>query len=78
MSGRWLTALRMLLRYGLPLAGIVVVGRAIVLSIGGEISKAQFALGVLLMVAGFSARLVPKARRPRATAERRAAVRRPT
>lgn len=61
MSGAMLTSLRMLLRFGLPLVGIVVVGRAIVLSIGGEISKAQFALGVLLMAAGFSARLVPKA-----------------
>ncbi len=61
MSGAMLPTLRMLLRFGLPLVGIVVVGRAIVLSIGGEISKAQFALGVLLMLAGFSARLVPKA-----------------
>ena len=61
MSERPLTILRRLLRYGLPLLGILVVGRAIVLSIGGEISKAQFALGVLLMAAGFSARLVPKA-----------------
>lgn len=56
----WRTALTMLLRYGLPLAGIFVVGRAIVLSIGGEIEKGQFALGVVLMVLSVSARLVPK------------------
>ena len=63
MSATWLTVLRMALRFGLPLLGILVVGRAIVLSIGGEISRAQFALGVLLMAAGFSARLVPKPRK---------------
>ena len=62
MSATWLIALRMLLRFGLPLLGLLVIGRAIVLSIGGEISRAQFALGVLLLAAGFSARLVPKPR----------------
>ncbi|GJD42683.1 hypothetical protein AFCDBAGC_0522 [Methylobacterium cerastii] len=71
MSAPWLTGLRMALRFGLPLLGILVVGRAIVLSIGGEISRAQFALGVLLMAAGFSARLVPKPRTPKAAAGKR-------
>ena len=59
-GARWRTAMRMLLRYGLPLAGIVVVMRAFVLSIGGEIEKGQFALGAVLMALSFSARLVPK------------------
>lgn len=56
----WRTALAMLLRYGLPPAGILVVGRAIVLSIGREIEKGQFALSVVLMALTVSARLVPK------------------
>lgn len=56
-----LTTLRMLLRYGLPLLGIVVVGRAIVLSIGGDIDESRFVLGIVLMALSFSARLVPKA-----------------
>ena len=56
----WRTALRMLLRYGLPLAGILVFGRAFVLSIGGDIEKGQFALGLVLVALSVSARLVPK------------------
>ncbi|WP_375462723.1 hypothetical protein [uncultured Methylobacterium sp.] len=55
-----LTALRLLLRYGLPLLGLLLIGRAVVVSIGGEIEKGQFALGVLLMALSVSARLVPK------------------
>ena len=78
MSAPWLTGLRMALRFGLPLLGILVVGRAIVLSIGGEISKAQFALGVLLMASGFSARLVPKPRRPKQSTPKPAPGNRPS
>jgi hypothetical protein len=58
----WRLPLRMLLRFGLPLAGIVVVLHYIVASIGGDINKAGFAIGVLLIVASFSARLVPPGR----------------
>ncbi|GJE60188.1 hypothetical protein [Methylobacterium trifolii] len=47
-------------RLGLPPLGVVVVGRATIASIGGDIDKGRFALGVILIPAGFSACLVPK------------------
>ncbi|GJE46521.1 hypothetical protein [Methylobacterium soli] len=55
----WRTPLRLVLRFGPPILGIVVIGSAIVASIGGEISHARFALGIILIALGFSARLVP-------------------
>lgn len=54
----WRTPLRQVLCFGLPLAGIVVIGRAMVASIGGRIEPAQFALGLLLVVLSVSARPV--------------------
>lgn len=54
----WRTPMRLLLRFGLPLAGFVVIGYWTVASIGGNISKPGFALGVLLILSGFSSRLV--------------------
>jgi hypothetical protein len=38
----------------------VVIGRAVILSIGGEIERWQFALGALLILAGFASKLVPR------------------
>ncbi|WP_407530769.1 hypothetical protein [Methylobacterium oryzisoli] len=55
----WRTPLRMALRFGLPLIGMVVFGDAVVRSIGGDISHVRFTLGVVLMALSFSARLVP-------------------
>ncbi len=55
-----LTTLKMALRFGLPLAGLLVFGRAVVLSVGGDIERWQFALGVLLILAGFTSKLVPR------------------
>jgi hypothetical protein len=55
----WRTPLRLVLRFGPPIIGIVVIGGAIVASIGGEISHARFALGIVLIALGFTARLVP-------------------
>ena len=58
-----LRALRAGLQFGFPLAGVIVIGHALVISIGGDIERWQFALGVALILLGFSARLVPTARR---------------
>lgn len=55
----WRTVLRLALQLGFPLVGIVVIARAAVASIGGEIAPARFALGLLLIVLTVSARLVP-------------------
>lgn len=55
-----LVAVKMALRFGLPLLGLVVFGRAVVLSVGGDIEHGQFALGVLLILAGFTSKLVPR------------------
>lgn len=52
--------LRTLLRFGPPLIGLLVIGRAVVISIGGDIERWQFALGVLLLLAGFASKLVPE------------------
>ncbi|WP_336486676.1 hypothetical protein [Methylobacterium nigriterrae] len=55
----WRTPLRLALRFGLPLVGIAVAGGAVVDSIGGDISRARFALAILLVALSVSARLVP-------------------
>ncbi|UMY17218.1 hypothetical protein MMB17_21695 [Methylobacterium organophilum] len=55
----WRTPLRLALRFGPPLLGLVIVFRCIVASIGGEISQPGFALGIALIAAGFVSRLVP-------------------
>lgn len=52
--------LRTLLRFGPPLIGLFVIGRAVVISIGGDIERWQFAVGVLLLLAGFVSKLVPE------------------
>ncbi|MEA1835030.1 hypothetical protein U8607_23315 [Methylobacterium durans] len=54
----WRTPLRLAIRFGLPIVGIVTVGRAIVASIGGAIERGQFALGILLIALGFASRMV--------------------
>lgn len=55
-----LTSVKMVLRFGLPLAGLVVFGDAILRSVGGDIEHWQFALGILLILAGFMSKLVPR------------------
>ena len=54
----WRTWARNALRFGLPFAGIAVIVHYVVASIGGNISRAGFAVGILLILASFSARLV--------------------
>lgn len=58
--GGILTAAKMVLRFGLPLIGLLVFGHAILISVGGDIEHWQFALGVLLILAGFTSKLVPR------------------
>ena len=60
MPARWLRGLRLAIRFGLPLAGLVVFGHAVVISVGGDIERWQFALGALLIASSFAARLVPR------------------
>ncbi len=55
-----LTTAKLGLRFGLPLLGLLVFGHAILISVGGDIERWQFALGVLLIVAGFTSKLVPR------------------
>ena len=55
-----LTVARLVLRFGPPLIGLFVIGRAVVLSIGGDIERWHFALGALLILAGFASKLVPR------------------
>ena len=55
-----LTTTKMVLRFGLPLLGLLVFGHAILISVGGDIEHWQFVLGVLLIVAGFTSKLVPR------------------
>lgn len=55
----WRTPLRLVLRFGFPILGIVVIARAMLASVGGDIQPARFALGLLLIVLTLSARLVP-------------------
>jgi hypothetical protein len=54
------TALKMALRFGLPLIGLAVFGHAVLRSVGGDIEHWQFALGILLMLGGFTSKLVPR------------------
>lgn len=54
----WRTPVRAALRFGLPFLGVAVILHYVVASIGGNISHAGFAAGILLIVASFSARLV--------------------
>ncbi|MCJ2060572.1 hypothetical protein MKL09_29105 [Methylobacterium sp. J-048] len=55
-----LAVVKLALRFGLPLIGLFVIGRAVVHSIGGDIQRWQFALGALLILAGFVSKLVPR------------------
>jgi hypothetical protein len=55
-----LRALRLAIRFGLPLAGLVMIGHAVVISVGGDIERWQFALGLGLIAGSFAARLVPR------------------
>jgi|GEM_PF-1420752 len=57
----FLLTLKMALRFGLPLIGLLVFGWAVLLSVGGDIEHGLFALGVLLILAGFLSKLVPRA-----------------
>ncbi|MCJ2053590.1 hypothetical protein [Methylobacterium sp. J-070] len=50
----------MALRFGMPVIGLAIFGDAIVRSVGGDIEHGRFALGVLLMLAGFTSKLVPR------------------
>jgi hypothetical protein len=51
---------KLLIRFGLPLLGLIVFGDAVLRSVGGDIEHWRFLLGVLLILAGFAAQLVPR------------------
>jgi hypothetical protein len=55
-----LTVVKLALRFGLPLVGLIVFGQAVLRSVGGDIAHWQFALGILLVLAGFTSKLVPR------------------
>ena len=55
-----LTTTKMVLRFGFPLLGLLIFGHAVLISVGGDIERWQFALGVLLILAGFTSKLVPR------------------
>ena len=54
----WRTPVRIALQAAFPIAGILVVGHALLASIGGNIRPAEFVLGIVLIALTFSARLV--------------------
>ncbi len=62
-SGRGLAILGAALRYGLPLTGLVVIGHAVLISIGGDIEHWEFALGALLIALGFGAGMIAQSGR---------------
>jgi hypothetical protein len=57
-SSPWRTALRTVLTLGPPVVGVVLIGQAVVVSIGGDIRRWEFALGAALIVIGFAGRYV--------------------
>ncbi len=60
MPAPWLRILRLAIRFGLPLAGLAMIGHAVVISVGGDIERWQFALGALMVASSFAARLIPR------------------
>ena len=55
-----LTSAKMALRFGMPLIGLIILGDAVVRSVGGDIEHGQFAFGALFILAGFASKLVPR------------------
>ncbi len=43
-----------------PLIGVVLIGQAVVASIGGDIRRWEFALGAVCLCLTFAGRLVPE------------------
>lgn len=56
----WLRVLRILIKAGFPVAGVLVLGHACVIAIGGNIRRGEFALGFVLILLSFASKLVPK------------------
>lgn len=54
------TWLRLFFRAVLPIAGLLVIGHAGLISIGGDIRPLEFGLGLLLIAATFLGGLVPE------------------
>lgn len=52
--------LRILIKAGFPIAGVLVLGHACVLAIGGDIRHGEFGLGFVLILLSYAATLVPK------------------
>ena len=60
-SGRsWRRVLRLVLTVVPPLVGVVLIGQAVVASIGGDIRRWQFVLGAVCLCLTFAGRLVPE------------------
>ncbi|MCF4127177.1 hypothetical protein [Methylobacterium sp. SyP6R] len=60
-AGRgWRGPLRLVLTVVPPLVGVVLIGQAVVDSIGGDIRRWQFALGAVCLCLTVAGRLVPE------------------
>ncbi|QRE76265.1 hypothetical protein [Methylobacterium aquaticum] len=56
----WRRTLRLVLTFGPPLVGVVLIGQAVVASIGGDIRRWEFALGAVCLCLTVAGRLVPE------------------
>ncbi|TGE02348.1 hypothetical protein [Methylobacterium nonmethylotrophicum] len=56
----WRRILRLVLTVVPPLVGVVLIGQAVVVSIGGDIRRWQFVLGAICLCLTFAGRLVPE------------------
>lgn len=54
------TTWRFVLRFGPPLAGLLVIGHAAVISIGGDIEPRRHAFGVLPILGSLAGKLAPE------------------
>jgi hypothetical protein len=59
-SGSWRKVLRLALTVVPPLVGVVLIGQAVVASIGGDIRRWEFVLGAVCLCLTFAGRLVPE------------------
>jgi hypothetical protein len=58
--GGWRRTLRLALTVVPPLVGVVLIGQAVVASIGGDIRRWEFTLGAVCLCLTSAGRLVPK------------------
>lgn len=56
----WARVLRLFIKAGLPIAGVMVLGHGCVRAIGGDIRHGEFVLGFVLILLSFASKLAPK------------------